>query len=210
MYKRKQYVVDKSFQLKTTFTIIGFIFICVALLTILMSVNVYDNNKKLDKILMIEDNIVQVLTSSDVATAEQAGFNRKMARDHSENQQNMMKMINYNYILIYVIIGIIFIQGVVLFFVLIRQTHRIAGPLFVVTRYMKDIINGHYPEHLRPLRDTDLLKDFYAIFNEMVFVLRERSRPKTAKAITKKAAKKAVKAPKKAAKKAVKKTVKRK
>jgi len=174
MHKRKQYVVDKSFQLKTTFTIIGFIFICVALLTILMSVNVYDNNKKLDKILMIEDNIVQVLTSSEGSTSEQVSFNRDMAKAHSENQQHMMKMINYNYYLIYVIIGIIFLQGIVLFFVLIRQTHRIAGPLFVISRYMKDIANGHIPEHMRPLRDNDLLKDFYSIFQEMVVALKER------------------------------------
>lgn len=173
MSKRKQYIVNKKFQLKTTFTIIGFIFVIVALLTVVIGVNALDVNKKISKIVEIEDNIVQVLTIADTTQDDESQvMSIEMAKNHNQNMQTLRAMIKKNYILLWSIIAIIFLQGIVLFFVLIRQTHRIAGPLYVMTIYMNQIINGKYPEFLRPLRDKDLLKDFYDTFKTMIETLR--------------------------------------
>lgn len=169
MSKRKKYIINKKFQLKTTFTIIGFIFVIVALMTIIIGINALDVNSKIQRIVEIEDNIVQVLTIADTSSDDQTQrMSIEMARNHNENMQTLRSMIKKNQILLWSIIAIIFIQGVVLFFVLIRQTHRIAGPLYVMTIYMNQIINGKYPEFMRPLRDRDLLKDFYDTFKQMV------------------------------------------
>lgn len=205
MLKRKQYIVDKSFQLKTTFTIIGFIFACVALLTVLIGLNVFDTNKKIDNVRVNEDMVVQVLadTAANAPDSDQV-FTKSLFDNHRKNLDTMRGLIRINNILLLIIILITFLQGVVLFFVLIRQTHRIAGPLYVMNRYMREIINGHVPDHLRPLRDRDLLKDFYGVFQEMVYAIKDRfpaqssaarkpSVVKTAKPAAKKAVKKAAK-----------------
>jgi nitrogen fixation/metabolism regulation signal transduction histidine kinase len=50
---------------------------------------------------------------------------------------------------------------------IIKITHRISGPVYVMSNYMKEIINGIIPSP-RPLRDKDELKNFYELFVEMV------------------------------------------
>ncbi|MFW5807783.1 MAG: hypothetical protein ACOCWH_01875, partial [Spirochaetota bacterium] len=91
-----------------------------------------------------------------------------------QNMIQLRRMIRINQLLIWGMVGIIFVQGIILFFVLLRQTHRIAGPLHVMSVYMKTIINGKFPEYIRPLREKDLLKDFYKTFTEMIESLKER------------------------------------
>jgi len=52
-------------------------------------------------------------------------------------------------------------------------THRIAGPVWVITRHMKVLAQGDYP-HIRELRRNDELKDMYAVFTHLVSTLRAR------------------------------------
>ncbi len=61
-----------------------------------------------------------------------------------------------------------------LFFVLvILVLHRIAGPLLIMSRYMSELAGGKYPV-MRPLRDSDELKEFFSHFQSAVGKLRER------------------------------------
>ena len=170
MAKRKNYIIDKKFQFKATFTIIGFIFVIVALMTVIIGINALDTNKKIKNIVEIEDNIVQVLAFSEPQIEEESPkvMNLQMAQNHNTNMQTLRKMITKNQILIWTIIIIVFSQGIILFFLLIRQTHRIAGPLYVMRMYMKQVLNGQHPEQMRDLRKHDLLKDFYDMFRDMI------------------------------------------
>jgi len=60
------------------------------------------------------------------------------------------------------------------FFVLVVLTsHRVAGPLVVMSQYMSQLANGRYPA-MRPLRESDELKEFFAEFKGAVDQLRER------------------------------------
>jgi hypothetical protein len=59
------------------------------------------------------------------------------------------------------------------FVIVILASHRIAGPLFVMGRYMSDLSSGKYPA-MRPLRKNDELKEFFAQFKTAVDRLRER------------------------------------
>ena len=52
-------------------------------------------------------------------------------------------------------------------------THRISGPLFLVTRYLSVLGSGQYPD-VRPLRRRDELKVFFNSFEESLTQLRER------------------------------------
>jgi hypothetical protein len=163
MSKRKQYIVNKKFQLKATFTVIGFIFIIVAILTTLIGVSVIDGNSRIAEVVRSQQEIGNYLS---VPSPEMSEASQRLALElgdkHTKNISTLNRLIRFNMILIWVMVAVVFLQGLLLFFVLIRQTHRIAGPLYVMSRHMREIINGKYPDHLRPLRKTDLLKDFYA------------------------------------------------
>lgn len=60
------------------------------------------------------------------------------------------------------------------FFVLVVLTsHRVAGPLVVMSRYMSQLASGQYPL-MRALRENDELKEFFLDFKGAVDRLRER------------------------------------
>ncbi|HZH04719.1 MAG TPA: signal protein [Myxococcaceae bacterium] len=52
-------------------------------------------------------------------------------------------------------------------------THRVAGPVYVMSRYVAVLARGRYPS-MRPLRRGDELKAFFDRFREAVDALRER------------------------------------
>lgn len=169
MIKRKQYIIDKGIQLRTTFTAIGFTFLCVTLFIVLMGVYINETNKRIRNIIITEDQIFQVLTTvTDTGSEEQTAMNIEMARQHQTNMETVTKMVNSNIWIIWGIIAAVFLSGIIFFFILIIQTHRIAGPVYVMTYYMKEFLDGRKHEHLRPLRKHDQLKDFYQLFKEFM------------------------------------------
>lgn len=175
MAKRKQYIIDKKFQLKTTFSIIGVMSLITTLIIGAIAASVAYNNTRIENIYKIEDNIVHFLTSRPHEGEDEVMKNamREIAVNHSNNMMTLHQIIKYNHILIYSLIAMIFISGILLYVVLIRHTHRISGPIYVMSKYMRDIIDGNYPVP-RPLRDKDQLKDFYATFVAMVNTIQER------------------------------------
>jgi hypothetical protein len=52
-------------------------------------------------------------------------------------------------------------------------THRVAGPVFVMSHYISVLAKGRYPQ-MRPLRKRDELKDFFERFQGAIESLRAR------------------------------------
>jgi len=179
MKQRKQYIINKKFQLKTTFSVIGIIFVIVAIIIAAIGVNAAYNNKRLIHIIQIQDNIVEALIaySQSPHDSEQKLAISNIANDHVKNIDTIKKIISLNNILLLIIIGFVILQGVLLYFILIRKTHKIAGPLYVMSNYFNDIINGITPNP-RSLRKQDELQDFYALFVKMVDALHKREEGK--------------------------------
>jgi len=57
----------------------------------------------------------------------------------------------------------------------IIMTHRVAGPIYVFTRYARELASGSYPS-TRPLRQKDELKEFHQAFTHMLEELVKRDR----------------------------------
>jgi hypothetical protein len=201
--KRKTYIVDKKFQLKQAFSIIRIEFIIATIITILIGLNAAYNNHKLaiitkkndeviknqDNIIMIQDNIIETIMTW--AQDSKGRLQKKAIRDvynlHNKNINTIKDNINtiknniatingiirYNYILLFALLSIIIVQSLILFFVMIRKSHKISGPIYVISNYMKDIIDGKIPNP-RPLRKGDELLDFYELFKEMVETLKKK------------------------------------
>ncbi len=175
-YIRKQYVIDKKFQLKTTFAVIGTVTILTGIIIAAIATSVAYNNTKIENINEIEDNVVHFLTSRPQGIDDPGYKNaiKEIAQNHSNNMATLKRIIQYNKILLIILLIFVVVQGTVLYILMIKKTHRISGPVYVISNYIKDIIAGNYPQ-CRPLRSKDELKDFYELFIQMVDVLRKRA-----------------------------------
>jgi nitrogen fixation/metabolism regulation signal transduction histidine kinase len=175
MSKRKKYVLDRKFQLRTTFSMIGLLFVAFAIVVAIAGINLLDVNERIGNVLQINKAI------ADTVAAPTPGMDDSEYKSYvlmqnmlDENKKNLDSMIQFNTILIMIVIGIVIAQALVIFFVLIRQTHRIVGPIYVMTNYMRQIADGHIPDHIRELRKNDFFQDSYAVFRKMVETLKKK------------------------------------
>ncbi len=204
MTKRKQYLIDKEYQLKTTFSIIGIVAVIIAFLIVIIgtsivinnrtmdknNVNINANNEKIKNINEIQDNIVHFLSSRSLTSEDE--IYKKAIRDVANNHvANMKKMkeimksnddimksnagiMKLNTFLLIAIIILIIIGTAILYIQLIRRTHRVSGPIYVMTMYMKSVLEGNFPEKMRELRETDELRSFYNMFRDMVNMFKNK------------------------------------
>jgi len=191
MKKRKQTIIDKKFQLGTTFSIIGVIYIIFSVIIAAIGINAAYNNQKLTTIIKKHKSIIstQYETFSALLVFDQNKTWKdlqiatdKVSKDIDKNMEtinnNILTVNNItfrNNVFLLVIVIFIVLQGAVLYLLLIRKTHRMSGPIFLLTRYTQEIIDGKYPE-IRPLRDKDEFKEYYELFTRMVEVLKERGK----------------------------------
>ena len=205
MKKRKKIIINREFQLKQTFSIIKITFCITAFIVGIMVFNIALNNhklakitknnediiKNLDNIIIIQDNVVDTIMTWAQKPMEKPHKRaiKEVAKRHYNNiksikgnisiiQNNVSsnnRIIRYNNILLILIIIVVILQSIILYYIMIRKTHRISGPIYVMSKYIREIIDGKTPT-VRPLRRRDELKDFYDLFTEMVETLKEREK----------------------------------
>jgi len=169
MTKRKQYILDRGFQFRTTFSILAVVGIVSIIILSMISASVMFNNSKIENIYQIEDNIFNIMQTtalSEEKISAKQELTDKLYKRHNANLLNINKIASYNRYLLIGLIVFIVIQIVVLYGVIIRMTHRISGPIYVISNYIKEILNGNDPK-TRPLRNKDELKGFYRLFCEL-------------------------------------------
>ncbi len=177
MEKRKKVILDKKFQIRTTFSIIGVTSVIVTIIIGLISYNIANNNKKLSNIIVIEQNVVDALLtySQENRSREERIVINNISKGHDKNIGVIENIIDLNYAFLIAIIAFSVIQCIVLYFILIKKTHRISGPIYVMSKYINEVIQGNYPTP-RPLRKKDELQDLYELFSKMIVTIRDRDK----------------------------------
>ena len=148
-FRRKQFLINRAFQIKYT-VIIAIIGIIIAVLwgTLFYKAS-KENSQQMLMLVQMDPNLSSM---SDI-------IKDKLAAEDSK-------------IMIYLIAFVIAIfLSLVIWGILI--THRIAGPIFIISRYVDSIADGKIPE-TRPLRKKDELKEFFDKFSRMLDALKER------------------------------------
>jgi hypothetical protein len=188
MDQRKQKLIDKKFQLHTTYSFMGIFFALIGIIIITIGINYYNDNRKIERIIEEQNNIMNgqgeiigsMLQIINIKSGDNSGLNAKIKEKSENNLLAMKKNIDLvkeltqrNNIIFFIIIVFLIATGFILYPVLIRKTHKISGPVFLMSRYIKEIINGSYPD-VRPLRKKDELKDFYELFSKLIIFLKKR------------------------------------
>ena len=78
-----------------------------------------------------------------------------------------------NEALLWMMAAIALLMGVALGLTGVLITHRVAGPVYVMSHYIQVLANGRYPM-LRPLRKTDELKALFERFASAIEAMRLR------------------------------------
>ena len=193
MKSRKHFLIDKKFQLRTTFSIIQIVYVLFALIIAVIVVNAVYNNRKLEDAVLNHKHVISsqydTFSSLLVLSRERSCTMDDIEKvsDHvaleidknmmmvEANIKSMERITINNYYIIFSILGLVIIQGILLFFIIIRRTHRISGPVMLMTEQMNHIVNGEIPE-LRPLRENDELQGLYEAFVRLVDYLRKQQK----------------------------------
>ncbi|RMG15229.1 MAG: hypothetical protein D6729_12670 [Deltaproteobacteria bacterium] len=139
-YRRKQYLVNRRFQLKYTLAIM----LVGGVIAAIFGGWMWQAHK----------------TNTEMLALDEAFHAELMAQDQ-------------HILLIYVGVTLLMIASLGLLGIL--MTHRVAGPTYVINRYLQAIAEGAYPS-LRPLRRKDELKELFESLEGAVEALRTRDR----------------------------------
>ncbi len=180
--KRKK-LINKQLQLGTAFSVMRFYFVVLFVVIVLLVVHTAFTEKKitgtikdLRGALETEQNIVNAFikyadmtSSSDLMlkSSRISEDHRKSVKVIEQHITLLTGILKIGLIVIFIIAGIMIFMGVLLFYYMIRITHTISGPIYVMTQQIQDIMEGKEPV-MRELRENDNLKDFYERFSGMV------------------------------------------
>ncbi len=171
---RKKYVLDKKFQFSISIkAIILPLITTLAISAVLLyfankNNNLIDvNNKHITNIIENQDEMIDMFLSTPAlqnsknplikngdATFKQNIGRLKKISDNSVVVTKNSSMV-FNFLVVMTILQTIIIFGMFIFY-----THKVSGPIHVMTNQLRKIRSGKDPEY-RALRKNDHLKDFY-------------------------------------------------
>jgi signal transduction histidine kinase len=73
----------------------------------------------------------------------------------------------------YMVVGFLVAEVVIIGLLGLLITHRVCGPIFVVNRNLRAIIEGRYPS-VRPLRSGDEFREAFDTMVDVITILKER------------------------------------
>ncbi|MBU3916178.1 hypothetical protein KKA14_11650 [bacterium] len=197
MKNRKQTIINKDFQLKKAFGVTAIVSIIISIIIISVGVFITLNNNEIDsnnegiirnteqikKIMELQQSLYINLSirpencgkiGQKIADNAVLDFNNAIDKLNKavDSNENMVKsnhhIMKYNTWLIIVII-ILFLVGIaILYNRVLEHTHRISGPIFVMTRILREVKEGKEPQ-MRDLRDKDDFKEFHGLFRDLIY-----------------------------------------
>ncbi len=209
MKTKRKYVIDRQFQFKKSFAVVGFMSIVLMFVMISVGVFISINNDKIEannlmvvknteetkEILELQQIIFINLSSIPPDATEEIDLLRaeEMNKDYNRSIKKLNQIMATNQRIVELNSDILTMNGwlagvlpvtffvgiVILHFFMIRQTHRISGPIFVMTRYINELLDGKAPE-MKDLRKKDDFKDFYDLLRQLVVRFLKQSKSNSA------------------------------
>lgn len=174
---RKKYVLDKKFQLRISvraiiLPLVTTLALCGVLLYFAGKTNhlISENNGNISAIIDTQDNMLDMFMAIPALQNPNNPAVRKCNASFKENL-NITNKINENHerikkngrIVLYILIAMTLLQTAIIFFQFIFFSHKISGPIHVMSNYLKELRLG-IPPKFRPLRKNDELLEFYDEF----------------------------------------------
>lgn len=187
--KRRRFLINSGYQLKTTAVAVTVTGIVVTAILIVIGYLAWSYSVKLERVVQNQTSFMQnqqelftsLLYLSESRNLDSIKISREVIEGDMRNNSEMLQetvavvshinMVNWRFFVMLLVL--LAVQTVVILLVYIRLTHRTAGPLFVLNRYITELKQGKFPE-VRPLRKNDNFKDLFKNFRELVEILKKR------------------------------------
>ncbi|MCL2026489.1 MAG: hypothetical protein FWG92_06770 [Leptospirales bacterium] len=174
MFKRRKILVDKKLQLKSVYVIFAVSALSIALISSIMVAVWLRNASLIEKSLeglnnaiATEKEIVNSFLEYKVSGSGFAVRDDAVKSDHEQSIKLIMEhvaslesSVKDNMRIVFISIGIFVLQCLFFCFYMIRFTHRIAGPAYIMAKYIKEMAEGKNPD-IRPLRSKDELNELH-------------------------------------------------
>lgn len=166
MIKRKRKIIDKQFQLKTIYSIMGITIITFLIIIAFIGIEASIKNKEVNNVIKEIHTTIDLINKNDFSLQSQQN-QKTIIESIRTSTARLRDMERGNFRIISVMLAVVLIMSILLYLYLMNLTHRISGPLHVIKQYMDSIINGEEPE-FRDLREKDEFKDLYYSFVKMI------------------------------------------
>jgi uncharacterized protein YxeA len=173
--KRKQYVVDKSFQYGTSLKMIILPLITLLLISAVLIYFANVNNDRINEIVDTQHSMIEMFLETPALYNSDNEVIRNGEKTFKNNIGKLVKIKEASKIVLYFLIIMTIVQTIIIFTLSIFFTHKISGPIFVMSRYLKEIKEDKVPE-FRPLRDKDEFKEFYQELQEAIEYLIDKGK----------------------------------
>lgn len=172
-FKRKQYIIDKKFQLKISFKAVAISLITVFIIGSVLFYFAKINNNYTNEIVKNQEQLIEMfLTTPDL---QKAG-NQVGEQTFKKNISMLVEIKKNSEIVLYFIVIMIIVQSLIIFAIFISITHKISGPIYVMSNYLREVREGIIPKP-RPLRKKDELKSFHEELRETIdYLISEKNK----------------------------------
>lgn len=191
MMRKRKIIVNRKFQIKIAASFASVSAVTMAIIIIILSTVLIINNRKLKEIsnnqLILsgtQEEIFKTLAAlsssknlgnihiSKFALQQDNNRTKELLNQNSEKIRYITR--KNNGIILMVIISAI-TQSLIIFYLMVKRTHRISGPVFLLNRYIDDLKKGNKPV-IRPLRENDDFQDLFENFRELADMIGEKKR----------------------------------
>lgn len=158
--QRKQKVVDSKFQFKMSLRAVILPLVTIAIVSTILLYYAVSNNNYINEIVKTQDDMIEMFLTTPALYNSDNPVIRNGEKTFKNNITYLVKIKRNSQIVLYSLIAMMVVQSVIIFTLFIFITHRISGPVYVMTRYLQEIRKGKIPQ-FRPLRKKDEMQDFY-------------------------------------------------
>lgn len=188
--KKRQIIINRKFQYNIAGSFAAVSAATMTVIIIMLSAVLILNNLKLDEIARDQQTLAATqveifktlvaLSSSknlknfhiSASVIEKDNINTEAM--FNQNNEKIKNITERNNSLIVMLIISAIMQSVIIFYLMIKRSHRISGPVFLLNRYIEDMKRGEYPE-IRPLRIKDDFHDLFNNFRDLADKIRKKN-----------------------------------
>jgi len=187
--KKRQIIVNRKFQFSMAFSFAALSALIMTVVIIILAALLISNNSKLRDISLNQQQLADSQTEIfktliGIAAAEdikKLHISTSAVKLDNEKNQELIRHNNAmiqditlmnNRIIALLIISAV-LQSVIIFYIMLKRSHRISGPLFLLNRYIDEMKRGEFPE-IRPLRANDDFHELFDNFRELADELKQK------------------------------------
>ncbi len=173
--KRKKYVIDRGFQLGTSLRAAILPLATLLIVSAVLLSFARSNNVMIREIVDSQHSMIEMFLETPALHNSENKAIQKGEQTFRATVGKLITIKENSTFVIYCIIILIVIQTAVIFILSLFFTHKIAGPVHVMTQYLREVQKGARPD-FRPLRKKDELHDFYLELGDTIEYLSSKKK----------------------------------